>query len=461
MSLIATTRQPSLFHPSDLADAQQDVIDRLFEHDHTLLVAKMGAGKTVCTLTAFAELQRENVRHRLLVIAPLKVCDNTWGYEHARWSHLQHLRVAVATGNEKQRRAAIESPCDVLVINLENVAWLFDNYRDQHGCDALVVDELSKFKNVGGVGHKKLRRRLGDFGWRVGMTGTPVSEDWVGLYGQMMVVDRGAALGTDKQRFLDTYFYPTDYNRRNWALRGASDKALVAQIRDGVYTMPDYRSELPPIEYYTDTVTMSAQAMAVYKQLKRDMLIQIEDGALVVAQNEAVLTGKLAQAASGFLYDTESEAVEVLHHAKFEHVQRMISEIDRPVLLSCWFQYDRDILAAVLGCPIYGKSKSKTKTKQLEDEWNNGQHKVMLIHPRSAGHGLNLQDGGADLIWYGPQWSRDLWEQLNARLWRRGQKSTVRVYVIETADTIDQIISARVENKGAFDRAFMAHLQAL
>lgn len=442
---------------SAMTSEQQRTVDRLYDYDHTLLIAKMGAGKTVCTLTAIKELFTENVLDRVLVIAPLKVCDNVWAYEHLKWVHLEHLTVAVATGDVNKRRAAVECESQVLVLNLENVAWFFDQYRDDHRCNGLIVDELSKFKNVGGVGFKKLRRRLHVFTWRCGMTGTPVSEDWTGLYGQMMVVDGGERLGTNQQSFLDRFFYPTDYSRRNWVPRAGCDRELVEAIRGIVYTMPDYRAELPPITYVTETVTMSQSATDIYRTLKKDMLVKIDAGQ-IVASNEAVLTGKLAQAASGFLYDTESEAVEVIHHAKLDRVHEIIASYDSPVLLAYWFNYDRDILQASLDCPIYGGSKSKAKTKALEDEWNTGRHKVMMIHPRSGGHGLNIQEGGCVVVWYGPQWSRDLWEQLNARLWRKGQKKPVTVVVIETEGTIDQLISARVEGKGAFDKALHTHL---
>lgn len=452
-----TTKPTNLLPLSALSEDQQQAIDRLFDYDHTLLIAKMGAGKTVCTLTAIKELLTEKVLTRVLVIAPLKVCDNVWTYEHLKWMHLEYLSVAVATGDVKKRRAAVECDSQVLILNNENVAWFFDQYRDDHGCDGLIVDELSKFKNVGGTGFKKLRRRLDAFKWRVGMTGTPVSEDWTGLYGQMMIVDGGQRFGTNQQAFLERYFFPTDYQRRNWVLRAGCDRELVDALRDGVYTMPDYRDELPPLSFVTETVAMPDKARDIYRTLKRDMLVKI-DSNQIVATNEAVLTGKLAQAASGFLYDTEGDKTEVIHSVKLERVHEIIARYDEPVLLAYWFNHDRDILQAAFDCPIYGGSKSKAKTKQLETEWLNGEHKVMMIHPRSGGHGINLQGGGCILLWYGPQWSRDLWEQLNARLWRKGQRKPVTVIVVETEGTIDQLISARVDGKGEFDKALHLHL---
>lgn len=454
-----TTKQTPLLTISDLSRDQHAAVNRLYDYDHTLLIAKMGSGKTVCTLQAVSELIQSAFLTRVLVIAPLKVCDNVWAFEAAKWQQLRHLRVAVATGDAKKRKAAIESDSDVLVLNIENVPWFVDQYKDGHGCDGLIVDELSKFKNVGGAGFKKLRRRLKDFKWRVGMTGTPVSEDWVGLYGQMMIVDGGKTFGTDKQRFLDTYFFPTDYQRRSWKLRGGTDKLIVAAMADLVYTMPDYRDELPPIEYWTDFVQLPDAAREVYNELKREMLVELEAGT-IVASNEAVLTGKLAQAASGFVYDTATGEAHPLHDEKLRRAVEIVEANQGPVLVAYWFQPDRDQLIKALGAPVYGGSKSKVKTKQLEDDWNAGKLDAMLIHPRSGGHGLNLPAGGCTLLWYGPQWSRDLWEQLNARLWRKGQTKKVTVIVIESENTIDQLITARVEGKGEFDKLLHAHLAA-
>ena len=441
---------------SDLTLVQTATVDRLYDCDLTFLIAVMGSGKTVSTLTAASELLAEGVITRVLVFAPLKVCDNVWQFEHEKWEHLKHLRVHVATGDAKQRKAAVEVNSDILVVNIENLPWFFETFKDGHGCDGLVIDELSKFKANSSKGVKKLKRRLAPFKWVVGMTGTPVAENWTGLYSQMIVLDGGKRLGTNHQVFLDKYFYPTDHMRLNWALRDGSAELLVEAISDVVYTMPSYTGELPPIEYWVEDVTMPKEARVIYDKLKKDMLVQIEEGELVVASNAAVLTNKLLQAASGFLYT--DEGVESLHYAKLDCVQRLIDEATGPVLLAYWFDADKEALAAMLGCPIYGQSKSKVKTKILEDEWNAGKHKVMMLHPASASHGLNLQAGGCVVIWFGPVWSRDMFTQLNARLWRKGQTKPVDVVVIETVGTIDALVSARVSEKGKHDTLLMKHL---
>lgn len=449
-----------LLNLSDLSEPQQLTIDRLYNCDHTFLIAKMGAGKTVCTLTAISELLRAGVIKRALVIAPLKVCDSVWRREHEKWAHLAHLKVHVATGKPMDRECMVEMPSDVLVINKENVQWLFTQYKDSHGCDGLVVDELSQYRDPGGKTFAKMRRHMKDFVWRVGMTGTPVSEDFCGVYSQMLIIDCGHSLGTNSQRYLDTYFFPTDYERRNWQLRPGAGKLIVDLIRSSVHLMPDYRGQLPKINYLTEYVEMPRVGRVMYEKLKKDMLLELEAGK-VVGTNQAVVTGKLGQLANGFVYLTAEEKVSHrVHEVKFRKLRQLIAEADGPVLVVCNYIHDRELLTSRLNAVAYSEAKSKDDAQKIEDDWNAGRVPVLLLHPKSGGHGLNLQDGGHNIIWYGPQWSRDLFEQVNARLWRKGQKFAVKVVTIETKNTVDQIISARVEGKGKFDRLLLAHLSS-
>lgn len=456
----ANNTSTNLLTYSDLGEPQQCTIDRLYSSNDTFLIAKMGAGKTVCALTAIDELLRAGILMRVLIIAPLKVCDSVWRNEHKKWAHLKHLKVNVATGDVKQRECMVEMDSDILVINKENVAWFFKEYKAMHGCDGLVVDELSQYRDPGGKTFAKMRRRLKDFIWRVGMTGTPVSEDFCGLYAQMLIIDLGQMLGTNYQNYLDRYFYPVDYERRNWQLRPGAGKAIADKIRPYVYTMPDYRDQLPKINYVTEYVDMPRGGRNMYEILKKDLLVDLGKD-MVIASNQAVLTGKLGQVANGFVYtsDDERKALRV-HEAKFNKLRQLIAEADGPVLVVYWYQHDRELLKSRLKAPAFSEVKNKEKSQALEDDWNAGKIPVLLIHPKSGGHGLNLQYGGHNIIWYGPTWSRDLTEQIDARVWRKGQKQAVKVITIETKNTIDQIISARVEGKGKFDRLLHEHLSS-
>jgi SNF2 family DNA or RNA helicase len=460
MSLKVENTSKKLLTYSDLSEPQQLTIDHLFNCDATFLIAKMGAGKTVCTLTAIDELLKSGVITRALIIAPLKVCDSVWRHEHKKWDHLKHLIVNVATGDPLQRESMVDIPSDILVINKENVQWLFTQYKDQHECNGLVVDELSQYRDPGGRTLTKMRRRMKDFVWRVGMTGTPVSEDFCGLYSQMLIIDQGQSLGTNNQQYLDLYFFPTDYERRNWQLRPGSGKLITEKIRPYIHTMPDYRGELPPITYKTEVVELPRAARVVYEKLKKDLLLEIEAGT-VLASNEAVLSGKLRQLASGFVYTSEEEVqAQRIHAKKSQRLRELIEGADGPVVVVYWYTHDRDMLKSLLNAPSLSQEKNKERAKLLEDNWNAGDIPVLLLHPRSGGHGLNLAQGGHDIIWYGPEWSRDLFEQVNARLWRKGQEYPVTVYTIEARNTVDQVISARVEGKGKFDKLLHMHLSS-
>jgi hypothetical protein len=379
-----------------------------------------------------------------LVVAPLKVCNKVWRTEHQNWEHLQHLDVAIATGTEATRKAAIESGAQITVINFENLKWLFKHYGKTHGFDGLIVDELSKLKTSGGTNFKALRPQRKKFNWVVGMTGTPVSEDWLGLYGQMLIVDGGVRLGTRQDRYKEKYFYPTDYNQYNWALRDGSSEAIADVISDVVHVMPDYRDALPDISYITIDVVLPEQARDVYDEL-RDTFVTGD----IEASNAAVLSGKLQQAAAGFLYREDADAV-VLHTAKLDALAGWVG--NTPVMVVYWFKWE---LAQLLA--RYPEAMTLDEEGAVE-EWNAGRLNVLLVHPRSGGHGLNLAQGGSLVVWLSPTWSRDLYEQTNARLWRRGQTSGVRVVELLAVDTVDGVVAARVDSKAAYHKLLLSHL---
>jgi hypothetical protein len=406
----------------------------------------MGGGKTVCALTAAAELLKERAINRLLVIAPLKVCREVWASEYSKWEHLQHLDVGVAVGAEAVRKGVIEQGHQITVINFENLKWLFKHYGKTHTFDALLVDELSKLKVAGGVGFKALRPHLKKFNWRVGMSATPVSEDWLGLYGQMMVVDGGAALGTRMDKYKERFFFPTDFQQYNWALRDGAAEEITALIRDTVYTVPDYRDELPDINYVTLNVCLPEQARDIYNTMRDDFCAgDIEAG------NAAVLSGKLQQISAGFLYRDDSGAID-LHTAKLDALGGWVGQ-GAPVVVAYSFIWEREQVLA-----RYPYAVTLDEPAAVE-RWNRGEIDILLMHPKSGGHGLNLAQGGSVLVWLSPVWSRDLYVQTNARLWRRGQTNPVTIVEIVASDTVDEAIQERVEGKGAFHKLFLQHLQ--
>jgi len=443
----------------DMTEDQQRGVDRLFNFDETLLVANMGAGKTVVALTAIQELMAQGLLGRVLVVAPLKVCNNVWPQEPGQWSHLNGLSVVSAAGKNVQSRIdAIQSGAQVVCINFENLAWFCRTYKGCDQFDGLVVDELTKLKNVGGTGFKALRPHLPKFTWRVGMTGTPVSENWQGLFGQMLVVDAGKRLGTRKDGHLRKYFYPTDYQEYNWALYDWAAAAIAKAVADVVYTIPDYRGQLPALDDQPLPTPLPPALRSVYDRLKKDMVVELEGGEGVTADTAAVLSNKLMQCANGFLYGPatpEGKRGEPIYFDDYK-IHTCAREIDfllvsnRAVIVCYWFEADyRRLIELYPGCELTGANIEK---------WNRGDLDVLLLHPKSAGHGLNLASGGADMIWLGPIWSRDLREQTIARLWRRPQRKQVRVRTLIGVDTIDELVSAREAGKAQYEELFKHHI---
>jgi len=431
---------------------QQAAITRLIEHDRTLLIAGMGAGKTVVALTAAAELLDMKAVKRVLVVAPVRVCNLVWATEHMKWSHLQGLTVALATGTPAKRRAAFSSDAQIVVVNIENIAWMVGE-KLYEGFDGVVFDESSRLKSVGSVAVKRLRHRLKGFKWRVCMSGTPVSEGLLDLYAQMLLLGLHTVLAATKQDYLDKWFMPTDYERHSWAPRERSGESIARAISVYTHVVPDYTHTLPPLTIDPVKVLMPPEAMKEYRQLARTSVL-----ADVTAVNAAVLQGKLQQVAAGFVYtDSDEKNARTIHDAKVIAAREWIAEAaehgERAIIVYQW-DWQRDALAAQ-GVELF------TSTLKNYERWNSGQIAVMGLHPKSAGHGLNLQDGGFSMLWLSPVWSRDLWDQTIARLWRRGQSSPVRVNVLVAEDTVDNFVLDRLENKEAALRGFLDHLESI
>ena len=451
---------------SDLTDGQADAVDYITEGASTLLVADMGAGKTVVALTAAKKmLAKYRGLRRILVVSTIKVARNVWATEPALWDHLQDLDVALALGNADERNAAINSSARIVCINFENLHWLVNEhylqnigscagrYVDVPPFDGLIIDEVSKLKSNGGTNFKSLRRVIKKFSWRLTMTGTPVSEDWTGLFGEMFMTDAGAALGGSKQKYLDAHFYPTDYERRNWALLPDQDAAIMDKIDESLYHLPDYRHTLPPLKETELMVEMDSLTRVLYDAFKRDSMVAL-NGSVLTAPNAAALTGKLQQICQGFLYGAESGiAAKRINSEKIDALKALpVVQSSRPVVVVYWFQED---LAAL--CDAFPDAVRLNGPETI-DAWNRGEIKILLLQPRSAGHGLNLARGGCDMVFYSQLWSNDLHKQTIARLWRRGQNNTVNVTHLLMRDTIDEIMAARVAGKEKYHTLLIKHL---
>ena len=453
-----------------ITNDQQKAVDRLFEHDETYLYAKPGTGKTVIVLTALQELFKEGALNRVLIVAPLRVCQLTWATEHLEWGHTKDMDINLCLGTESARLAALESAstrCNcIVVINFENIVWLLRETKFARMFDGLVIDELTKLKSGGGTIFKAMRGKLKHINYRVGMTGTPVAENFEGLYGQVMMVDKGLRLGTRKDRFMSEYFFPTDYQRYNWELKPGGGARIVATIKDLIHTVPDYRSDLPALTYFKPLLTLPDEAREVYTTLAKTMLIDLDEGA-VEAQNAAVLQAKLQQVANGFLYLENPidgvRSVSTIHDTKFRALKHLM-DTNAPesggvmIVYTHTEELDR-LLEMYPDAGVLGAGVTAKKAAEYVRLWNARALDILIVHPKSSGHGLNLAAGGYRMIWVSPCWSLDLYEQTIARIWRRGQVSDVLVTVLLMRDTVDELIMSRLDGKAEHELAFISHLK--
>jgi len=435
---------------ADLTNAQLNGVDTLCSQNATMLIGKMGSGKTIVTLTAIAELLQDIYISRVLVLTTKNVAKTVWQEDAAKWAHTQHLKVAKAIGTPLERTVAIESDADIVVMNYENVPWFFDNYA-KHNFDGIVFDEIQKVTPTSTL-FKRLRRRLDPFKWRVGGTGTPVSENFLNLFSMMHILDDGACLGSVNKDFKERYFIAIDYHRREWKMLPGADKKIMERIKHFICELPDYRHELPPLELTMVGIQPTKSLQDNYDTFKRRAVLKT-NGDPIAAINNGVLTQKLHQFNQGFMYDDDS-LVDL-------HVRKLNTLIDviplEPTVIVYWFDEDLQRLQRLLG--ELAVTFDSHKAEKIVKDWNEGKIKYLLIHPRSAGHGLNLERGGYNMVWYSLYWSRDLWEQTIGRLWRRGQIKNVHVYVLVMLGMMDEVIFAALQNKGKFDELFLKHLR--
>lgn len=435
-----------------LTQAQQDAITHIYETGETYLIGQMGSGKSVVALTAAAELLAAGVVTRVLIFAPKKVANDVWRHEHKTWEHLKHLTVGIATGTAQERLNVIIGPADIVVINYENVEWFYKSIGAIPCFGMLIVDEVTKLK-AGKGAFKALRKHLKDFSVRVVMTGTPVAEAWTDLFYCMFACDNGRHFGKNKASFLLEYFYPTDYEQRNWAIRGPCVDTLTTLISDTVIVLPDYTDELPELDEQHILITLPEEAMEYYQQFERDSL---NDDTF--ADSAAVQVGKLQQIASGFVYSTDAEGARTgtadIHRAKMAQLKNRYKHATIFV-----YQFEEELRRLKVRYPdgrALGKSdKEDAITLAM---WRDGSLHWMFLHPKSAGHGLDLT-AGHEMVIMSPIWSRDQMRQTIARIWRRNQKHKCTVRVLIAKGTIDESIVAREEGKGGHHDLLMERLQ--
>lgn len=437
---------------------QACAINYIETHPIAAVLLDMGLGKTVISLTAIADLLFNSFEaHRILVVAPLRVARDTWPAEIAKWEHLQHLTYAVCVGTPKERRAALMSGADITIINRENLGWLIDSSGFDFDYDMVVIDELSSFKNHKSKRFQSLMKVRPKVKRIIGLTGTPSSNGLMDLWAEFKLLDFGERLGRFITHYRNNYFIPDKRNGEiiySYKPMPYAEDAIYRRISDITISMKSTdHLQMPELITSQYEVQLSEEEEKRYEELKADFILELPEGEITAA-NAASLTGKLSQLANGAIYDDDGNIIE-FHDRKLDALEDLIEAANgKPLLVAYWFKHDLQRIKKRFDVREIKSSKDIT-------DWNNGDIPVAVIHPASAGHGLNLQAGGSTLIWFGLTWSLELYQQTNARLWRQGQTSgTVVIEHIITKGTIDDRILKALSLKEVTQNALIDAVKA-
>ncbi|MEJ6019861.1 DEAD/DEAH box helicase [Corynebacterium sp. H113] len=424
-------------------------------HPEAAILLGMGLGKTIITLTAINNLIYDHFTvHRALIIAPLRVARDTWPQEIQKWEHLRRLRYSVVVGDKPTREAALAADADVYITNRENIPWLVDHIGPANWpFDMVIIDELSSFKNHQAKRFKALRKCRPRINRIIGLTGTPAPNSLLDLWAQFALLDGGQRLGRFITHYRNTYFDPDKRNGMqifSYKPKDGAEQQIYNAISGITVSMrtTDYL-DLPPVTYTNRPVHMNPAEKKLYDRFKRDMVITLGDETIDAA-NAAGLSGKLQQLASGAIYTGEERDVTVVHDRKLDALDDIVDAANgQPVLLAYWFQHEE---ARILH--RFPQARLLTTSRDFTD-WNKGRVPIGLLHPASAGHGLNLQAGGHILVWVTTPWSLELYEQTNARLHRQGQTEPVSIIHLVTDGTIDTQIGAALGRKATTQDALV------
>lgn len=441
--------------------AQQWIIEK----PHCGLFLDMGLGKTVSTLTAVQQLIDDCEVSRVLVVAPKKVAETTWSTEAEKWEHLRGLRVVKVLGTEKQRCMALAEKADVYVTGRDNFVWIVGKYGGQLPFDALVIDELTSFKSAKSERFKAMRIALPSVKRVIGLTGTPAPNGLVDLWAQMYCLDQGERLGKSISKYRETYFETHKWN--NIVVRCDVKKGCDQIIRDRIADIclsmqaKDYL-ELPDMITHTVTVELSAKTMAAYTKFEREKVLEFknehtDEPANVLAQSAAGLMNKLSQFANGAIYD-ENMDVHAVHDEKIDRLAEIVEAANGSSVL-VFYQYKHDIPRITAKLKGY-----RVRTYQGEKDlisWNAGEIDILLAHPASTAYGLNMQQGGHYIVWFGTGWNLEHYQQANARLHRQGQRYPVTVYKLICRGTVDERASAALEGKKGVQQSLLDSLNYL
>lgn len=446
----------------DLHKYQERMINFIYTTPKCALWAGLGLGKTITTLTAIVDLIDSMTVSKVLIVAPLRVANSVWHKEAANWEHTKHLTFSIVTGSEKERLAALHKTADVYVINRENVHWIVEHLKKDElytrfwKFDMIVLDEASSFKSASSQRFKALRKTIPFTNRLVELTGTPSPNGLLDIWSQMYLIDSGERLGRSMTAYKQRFF-EAGYNGYSFKPVKSADRIIHKLIDDIVISLnvDDYL-EMPERIDTVIRVPLPSSHMVEYKQLEREFLVHINDNE-IVAYNAATLAGKLLQYCNGAMYTDELKNWTEIHSAKLDALDDIISENSDENLLIA-YNYKTDLIRLQARYP---DAVVLDKNPQTIEQWNKGNIKMLLAHPASAGHGLNLQHGGSIIVWFGLNWSLELYQQFNGRLHRQGQTKPVRVVHIVADGCIDDKVMLAIENKAETQQELLNALKLI
>lgn len=431
----------------------------IIEHPYSALLLDMGLGKTLSTLTALDVIKNIlGETNKILVIAPLSVARNTWPAEIKKWDNTKDLSYQLVLGTPAKRMAALMAKADIYITNRENVVWLVDYYKSKWPFKTVIIDEMSSFKSPKAARFKALRKVRPLMKRVIGLTGTPAPNSLLDLWPQLYLLDQGERLGKTITGYRNQYFYPASQNGHivyTWAIKDGGEKAIYDRIGDIAISMKagDYL-KLPKRTNNDVLVELSPAEAKKYQQLERDYILQIASGE-VTASNAAVLTNKLLQIANGAVYDEDGEAIEI-HRRKLDALQQILDDAQgQPILV--FYQFKHDLERLLESFPA-GKALD-IKSDDIAN-WNEGNIPLLFAQPQSAGHGLNLQQGGHIIVWFSLTWSLEFYQQANARLDRQGQEQPVIVHHLVAKETMDEQVMAVLQRKATGQNALLEAVKA-
>lgn len=431
-------------------DYQKYTIDQIKKKPKIVLILDMGLGKTVCTLTALNDLMYDSFEvNKVLVIAPLRVANMTWPDEIAKWDHLKNLRISKIIGSAKQRLEALERRADIYIINRENTKWIIDYYLSKTKkwpFDTIVIDESSSFKNHQSQRFKALKKAAAVSKRVIELTGTPAPNSLMDLWAQIYLLDQGERLGTSITKYRNTYFNPDKRNQVvvfSYKPKPGAEKEIYKKISDiAVSLKAEDHIKMPQRIDNFIKLKMPRNIRAIYEEMERNYLVSIDED-MITAASAGVVANKLLQMANGAVYDENRKVIHI-HDLKLDALEEIIEENEgKPIMVLYNYQHDRERLLQ-----RFEKLKPRElETKEDLDDWNEGNIQLLLAHPASMGHGLNLQAGGNIIVWFGLTYSLENYLQANARLYRQGQKETVIINHLITEDTEDENAILRLTQK--------------